>query len=173
MVCCCGICGLVSLHAYRVGVFINQIFALEEILNINSYMLLANKLVFFLYLLVECLLLCMLVWWLNAFILFPDARFERYQIGRGLPQECIRRSGTHWVLILRKEPRDIAIQGKPSKLVAYLILVLLIACFINVYKNAGFYIATTSKIAITSDLTPQVNWYHPYGWHPSWHLLIP
>jgi hypothetical protein len=31
---------------------------------------------------------------------------------------------------------QIANQGKPSKLVAYLILVLLIACFINVYENA-------------------------------------
>jgi hypothetical protein len=36
-------------------------------------------------------------------------------------------------------------KGKPSKLVAYLILVLLIACFINVYENAYFYIAITSK----------------------------
>jgi hypothetical protein len=45
---------------------------------------------------------------------------------------------------LRKEPRDIDIQGKPSKLVAYLILVLLIACFINVYENACLYIAITS-----------------------------
>jgi hypothetical protein len=29
-------------------------------------------------------------------------------------------------------------QGKPSKLVAYLIPVLLIACFINAYENAWF-----------------------------------
>jgi hypothetical protein len=72
-------------------------------------------------LLVKCLLLCMLVWWLNTFLLFCDARFERHRRGRGLPQECIWRSGTHWVLILRKESGDIAIQGKPSKLVAYLI----------------------------------------------------
>jgi hypothetical protein len=39
----------------------------------------------------------------------------------------------------------IANQGKPSKLVAYLILVLLTACFINVYENACFYIAITSR----------------------------
>jgi hypothetical protein len=44
--------------------------------------------------------------------------------------------------VLKKKPRD---QGKPSKLVAYLILVLLIACFINVYENAYFYIAITTK----------------------------
>jgi hypothetical protein len=36
-------------------------------------------------------------------------------------------------------------QVKPSKLVAYLILVLLTACFINVYENACFYIAITSR----------------------------
>jgi hypothetical protein len=35
-------------------------------------------------------------------------------------------------------------QGKPSKLGAYLILVLLIACFINVYENACLHIAITS-----------------------------
>jgi hypothetical protein len=43
------------------------------------------------------------------------------------------------------EDQGQAEQGKPSKLVAYLILVLLIACFINVYENAYFYIAITSK----------------------------
>jgi hypothetical protein len=36
-------------------------------------------------------------------------------------------------------------QGKPSKLVAYLILVLLNASFINVCKNAWFYIAIVSR----------------------------
>jgi hypothetical protein len=36
-------------------------------------------------------------------------------------------------------------QGKPSNLVAYLILILLIACFINVYENACFYVAITSR----------------------------
>jgi hypothetical protein len=36
-------------------------------------------------------------------------------------------------------------QGKPSKLVAYLILVLLTTRFINVYENACFYIAITSR----------------------------
>jgi hypothetical protein len=35
-------------------------------------------------------------------------------------------------------------KGKPSKLVSYLILVLLISCFINVYKNACLYIPITS-----------------------------
>jgi hypothetical protein len=45
----------------------------------------------------------------------------------------------------QEEDQGQADQGKPSKLVAYLILVLLIACFINVYKNAYFYIAITSK----------------------------
>jgi hypothetical protein len=44
--------------------------------------------------------------------------------------------------VLKKKPRD---QGKPSKLIAYLILVLLTACFINVYENACFYIAITSR----------------------------
>jgi hypothetical protein len=39
----------------------------------------------------KCLLLCMLVWELNAFLSFCDARFERHRRGRGLPQECIRR----------------------------------------------------------------------------------
>jgi hypothetical protein len=34
----------------------------------------------------------MLVWWLNAFLSFCDARFERHRRGRGLPQECIRRN---------------------------------------------------------------------------------
>jgi hypothetical protein len=36
LVCCCGICGLVSLHAYRVGIIINKLFALEEIINLNT-----------------------------------------------------------------------------------------------------------------------------------------
>jgi hypothetical protein len=45
----------------------------------------------------------------------------------------------------QEEDQGQADQGKPSKLVAYLILVLLIACFINVYKNVYFYIAITSK----------------------------
>jgi hypothetical protein len=36
-------------------------------------------------------------------------------------------------------------KGKPSKLVAYLILDLLNASFINVYKNAWFYIAIVSR----------------------------
>jgi hypothetical protein len=36
-------------------------------------------------------------------------------------------------------------QGKPSKLDSYLILFLLIACFINVYETAGFYIVITSR----------------------------
>jgi hypothetical protein len=37
---------------------------------------------------------------------------------------------------LKNKPRDIAIQGKPSKLDSYLILVLLLACFIDVYELA-------------------------------------
>jgi hypothetical protein len=41
--------------------------------------------------LANCLLPCMLVWWLNAFLSFCDARFERHRRGRGLPQECIGR----------------------------------------------------------------------------------
>jgi Ca2+/H+ antiporter len=45
----------------------------------------------------------------------------------------------------QEEDQGQADQGKPSKLVAYLILVLLTACFINVYKNAYFYIAITSR----------------------------
>jgi hypothetical protein len=45
----------------------------------------------------------------------------------------------------QEEDQGQADQGKPSKLVAYLILVLLIACFINVYENAWFYIAITSR----------------------------
>jgi hypothetical protein len=45
----------------------------------------------------------------------------------------------------QEEDQGQADQGKPSKLVAYLILVLLIAGFINVYKNVYFYIAITSK----------------------------
>jgi hypothetical protein len=36
MVCYCGICGLVSLHAYKAGIIINKFFGLEEILNINT-----------------------------------------------------------------------------------------------------------------------------------------
>jgi hypothetical protein len=44
-----------------------------------------------------------------------------------------------------EEDQGQANQGKPSKLVAYLILVLLIACFINVYENACFYIAIISR----------------------------
>jgi hypothetical protein len=43
------------------------------------------------------------------------------------------------------EDQGQATQGKPSKLVAYLILVLLNASFINVYKNAWFYIAIVSR----------------------------
>jgi hypothetical protein len=43
------------------------------------------------------------------------------------------------------EDQGQANQGNPSKLVAYLILILLIACFNNVYENARFYIAITSK----------------------------
>jgi hypothetical protein len=37
-----------------------------------------------------------------------------------------------------EEDQGLANQGKPSKLVASLILVLLIACFTIVYKNAWF-----------------------------------
>jgi hypothetical protein len=44
-----------------------------------------------------------------------------------------------------EEDQGQAEQGKPSKLVAYLILVLLIACFINVCQNAYFYIDIISK----------------------------
>jgi hypothetical protein len=44
----------------------------------------------------------------------------------------------------QEEDQGQADQGKPSKLVAYLILVLLIACFINVYENTCLYIAITS-----------------------------
>jgi hypothetical protein len=45
----------------------------------------------------------------------------------------------------QEEYQGQADQGKPSKLVAYLILVLLTARFINVYENACFYIAITSR----------------------------
>jgi hypothetical protein len=45
----------------------------------------------------------------------------------------------------QEENQGQADQGKPSKLVAYIILVLLTACFINVYENACFYIAITSR----------------------------
>jgi hypothetical protein len=45
----------------------------------------------------------------------------------------------------QEEDQGQAYQGKPSKLVAYLILVLLNASFINVYKNAWFYIAIVSR----------------------------
>jgi hypothetical protein len=45
----------------------------------------------------------------------------------------------------QEEDQGQADQGKPSKLVAYLILVLLNACFINAYENACFYIAITSR----------------------------
>jgi hypothetical protein len=38
----------------------------------------------------------------------------------------------------QEEDQGQAKQGKPSELLAYLILVLLIACFINVYENAYF-----------------------------------
>jgi hypothetical protein len=56
--------------------------------------------------------------------------------------ECTEEGG---VFEYQEEDQGQADQGKPSKLVAYLILVLLIACFINVYINAYFYIAITSK----------------------------
>jgi hypothetical protein len=46
-----------------------------------------------------------------------------------------------------EEDQGQAKKGKPYKLVAYLILVLLIACFIIVYENALFYVA----IALTSN----------------------
>jgi Ca2+/H+ antiporter len=45
----------------------------------------------------------------------------------------------------QEEDQGQADQSKPSKLVAYLILVLLTACFINVYENACFYIAITYR----------------------------
>jgi hypothetical protein len=47
----------------------------------------------------------------------------------------------------QEEDQGQAEKGKPSKLVAYLILVLLIACFIIVYEHALFYVA----IALTSN----------------------
>jgi hypothetical protein len=45
----------------------------------------------------------------------------------------------------QEEDQGQANQGKPSELVASLILVLLIACFINVYANVYFYVAITSR----------------------------
>jgi hypothetical protein len=60
------------------------------------------------------------------------------------------------------EDQGQAHQGKPSELVAYLILVLLITRFINVYENAFFYCYYLS-IAIIGDLAPQINCYHPDG----------
>jgi hypothetical protein len=45
----------------------------------------------------------------------------------------------------QEEDQGQAEKGKPSKLVAYLILVLLNASFINVYKNECFYIAIVSR----------------------------
>jgi hypothetical protein len=45
----------------------------------------------------------------------------------------------------QEEYQGQADQGKPSKLVAYLIPVLLTTRFINVYENACFYIAITSR----------------------------
>jgi hypothetical protein len=47
-------------------------------------------------------------------------------------------------LITRKKTMGQAKKGKPSKLVAYLILLLLIACFINDYEKACIHIAITS-----------------------------
>jgi hypothetical protein len=44
-----------------------------------------------------------------------------------------------------EENQGQANQGKPSKLDSYLVLVLLIACFINVYEIARFYIVITSR----------------------------
>jgi hypothetical protein len=44
-----------------------------------------------------------------------------------------------------EEDQGQANKGKPSKLVASLILVLLIACFINIYEIAWCYIAITSR----------------------------
>jgi hypothetical protein len=45
----------------------------------------------------------------------------------------------------QEEDQGQANQGKPSKLVVYLILVLIIAWFITIYENAWFYIAIVSR----------------------------
>jgi hypothetical protein len=60
-----------------------------------------------------------------------------------------------------EEDQGQANQGKPSNLVAYLILVLLIACLINVYENACFEYCYYLSIAIVGDLAPRVYCYHP------------
>jgi hypothetical protein len=62
-----------------------------------------------------------------------------------------------------EEDQGQARKGKPSKLVAYLILVLLISCFINVSENACFISCYYLSIAIVGDLAPRVNCYHPHG----------
>jgi hypothetical protein len=49
--------------------------------------------------------------------------------------ECIEEGE---VFDYQEEYQGQADQGKPSKLLANLILVLLIACFINIYENACF-----------------------------------
>jgi hypothetical protein len=62
----------------------------------------------------------------------------------------------------QEEDQEQANQGKPSKLVAYLILVLFIAYSINVYENACFY-CYHLKVSNIGDLGPQVICYNPYG----------
>jgi hypothetical protein len=81
-----------------------------------------------------------------------DARSERHQVFEG---------GEN--LEYQEEDQGQADQGKPSKLVAYLILVLVIACFINIYENACFIHCYYLSIAIVGDLAPRVNCYHPHG----------
>jgi Ca2+/H+ antiporter len=45
----------------------------------------------------------------------------------------------------QEEDQGHADQGKPSNLIAYLILILIIACFMNIYENVCFYIAITFR----------------------------
>jgi hypothetical protein len=108
--------------------------------------------------LVKCLLLCMLVWWLNAFLSFCDARFERHRRGRGLPQECIRRKWNTLSTSFNEGAQGHSYSRQAIYLLHTWIQIIHFAlfyyCFLIMH---GFYIAIILYIAIVDDLAPQVD----------------